>query len=83
MLVSEINRFLCRIIRTTKNKSTRIKYNMCAAPTGRLSSGGAKKNTYFMDYNIQAVPRKRKKNSLCIPHPTIGLCLKKEGRKEL
>ena len=41
----------------TKGASTRLKYNLCAAPTGRLACGAAKKNSYYMDYNIQSVPK--------------------------
>lgn len=35
----------------------RCSYSTCNVPTGRLSSGGQKKNSYFANFNIQNVPK--------------------------
>ena len=54
--------------------STKFKWNTVAAPTARLASGGAKGNSYYIDYNIQSIP---KQNEILYvhPHPHLGLQL--------
>lgn len=39
----------------------RCSYSACNAATGRLSSGGQKKNSYFANFNIQNVPKTEEK----------------------
>lgn len=52
------------VYRTTLEKmlnygdTMRVRYSTVTAATGRLSSGGAKNNSFFNDFNIQAVEKK-------------------------
>ena len=52
------------VYRTTLEKmldygdTMRVRYSTMTAATGRLSSGGAKGNSFFNDFNIQAVEKK-------------------------
>jgi DNA polymerase I - 3''-5'' exonuclease and polymerase domains len=52
------------VYRTTLEKmlnygdTIRVRYSTVTAATGRLSSGGARGNTFFNDFNIQAVEKK-------------------------
>lgn len=52
------------VYRTTLEKmldygdTMRVRYSTVTAATGRLSSGGARGNTFFNDFNIQAVEKK-------------------------
>ena len=58
---SELQKFIGTYIKPlslTKNHSTRMKYSCCNVPTGRLSTGGARNNSYYMPMNIQAIPKK-------------------------
>ena len=48
-----------------------MKYTCCTAPTGRLASGGAQGNSYFMPMNIQAIP-KTQEVLFVHKHPQLG-----------
>lgn len=65
---SKNNKLLNSYIGTLRDQASeydgmlRFAYKTCGVPTGRLASGGDKKNSYFAKINIQSCPKPNPKN---------------------
>lgn len=60
-----------------KGRPVRINYNTVNVPSGRLSSGASKGNSYFVNINGQNIPKEEEKLYLH-HHSVIGYVLKSE-----